>query len=67
VSKILLKVENAGAEKLWKYIIAYRRMISQASQTSQTSKQNSVIMGLTPAAEQSKPLAKRKRNLKNSV
>ncbi len=34
MSNVLLKVENAGAERLWNYIIAYRRMIKATNKGS---------------------------------
>ena len=62
---ILLKVENAGAERLWNYIIAYRRMIGEISQASekQSSKDN-VVFGLMPTPDQPNIMAKPKRRIK---
>ena len=64
VSNILLKVENAGAEKLWSYILAYRRMISKVPQgVNDESSQNNITLGVLPTLEQAKPVGKPKRNM----
>ena len=62
---ILLKVENAGAERLWNYIMAYRRMIGEINQINEEpSSKNNVILGVMPMPEQTKIIAKPKKYIK---
>jgi hypothetical protein len=60
VSNILLKVENAGAEKLLNYFIAYRRMTQQNNERLPSSA--NLTLGVLPQLKikASKP----KKNLK---
>jgi hypothetical protein len=65
MSNILLKVENAGAERLWNYIIAYRRMIGKPNSGDEPSQTKSnVLLGLMPQSERIKTATKPKRNVK---
>ncbi len=65
---ILWKVENAGAEKLWNYILAYRRMIGEVRQIENNSRSpNSVVLEVIPVLEQPKTLAKSRRSNKRSL
>jgi len=62
---ILLKAENAGAERLWNYIMAYRRMVGEIHQTSEEiSSKNNVILGLMPMPEQTRIIARPKKSIK---
>jgi hypothetical protein len=67
VSNILLKVENAGAERLWNYILAYRRMMGAHRVDEQSSSKNNIILGLMPTPEQAKTIAKPKRCVKKHL
>ena len=68
MSNILLKIENAGAERLWNYIIAYRRMINEIHQTNdKSSSKDNIVFGLMPTPEQTKTIAKPKRKVKKHL
>ncbi len=49
---ILFKIENDGAERLWSYILAYRKMMREErlSMDKESSK-NNIISGLLPSLE----------------
>ncbi len=49
MSNILLKVENAGAERLWNYIMAYRRMIKENHK--ETTPGTNITLGMLPELE----------------
>ncbi len=60
MTTILLKVETAGAERLWNYIIAYRRMIKATNKES--SPGSNLSFDIYPKLEVT--ASKPKRNLK---
>ncbi len=61
MSNILLKVENAGAERLWNYLLAYRRMIGKTNFNVESSKSN-IIFGLVSAPERIKVTTKHQKS-----
>ncbi len=60
MTTILLKVENAGAERLWNYIIAYKRMIKATNEESSSG--SNITFDVYPKLEVT--ASKPKRNLK---
>ena len=52
VPSILFKIENDGAERLWSYILAYRKMMSNERRfTDKESSKNNIIYSVLPAPE----------------
>jgi hypothetical protein len=67
VSNILIKVENAGAERLWSYILAYRRIMSNERRfTAKESSKTIITTGVLPELnlEQIQTVRVKKMNLK---
>ena len=49
---ILLKIENDGAERLWRYILAYRRMMSNERQfIDKESSKTTLFSSIMPELE----------------
>ena len=61
---LLITVEKAGAERLWRYILAYRRMISKRNLTGAEELPYNITLGVVLLSEQTLPVAKPKRNVK---
>lgn len=52
---LLLTVENDGAEKLWNYILAYRKMMRKENlSTKKKSSKNNITFMVVPTLEQTK-------------
>ena len=68
MANILLKVENAGAERLWSYILAYRRIMSNERRfTAKESSKTIIISSVLPELdlEQIQTVRAKKMNLRN--
>ena len=64
---ILLKIENDGAERLWSYILAYRKMMSNERRfTDKESSKTTIISSVLPELEleQIQIVRAKNRNLK---
>ena len=67
VPNILFKIENDGAERLWSYILAYRRMMREERlPMDKESSKNNIISGLLPSMdlEQTQIVRAKNKNLK---
>jgi len=60
MSHLIFKFTDEGAEKLWSYFLAYKRMMGKSSLEKETSKDNFTSF-IIPALEQTKTNRRRHR------
>ena len=61
MSNLIFKVEDEGAEKLWSYLIAYKKMIGKSNPTQKDTIKDDFTQMMIPALEQTKVRVKRHR------